>query len=850
MPSRDILFGTTLMGEAGFTKQSGIYDDWTLGFDHVSFTSNNEGTSGSLYEDTISLSSNITGIFRQDMKISVDTDPDITEPTYGSEMAAYAKVDNELGGASAGALLTRVIDTNTNGSTSLIVKSTPVNGVSSSNFQDTFDIGLVIDDGVTVYIRADWDFTNDQLIHYWSLDGQVWNAGSTHDVTSYLNKATTWTNLEIFIYCTDEATQDTNVKFHWVDYPLQDIGHTPPAYADIGVPPQEIADDINNTAGSIVVTLEAVICEDSIGIGGYATITYKNKGLTHVSGFRTYEKKNISVHDLEGTLRFRGIIERLSTEDGQMIKLHCSHLSRKLLVQRCNLNPLLMPWDTVRQIGDETSKNKDANYDSAWGTNNYYASLQQLDAYVRKYHITASEVKNEHASATVEERGATFHCWYDDGERYGHLPSTANNADYAACNYSNSQEWNFEFEIIIYKKDGSNWNTVLIDLVFQATTNGVAPSTFPSLEIYNQSTTTWENVWSATDNKDTLYTQQYNLADDIGTITDYMDTQGGVNSSNFLKHNLKLRIKSGSDSSDAAYMRVVMYYLTVTCQYDAPQYPELGQGMLGGVTSNVFNYDNSTPTWGLTEFPLSDGFAFDDLITVTKPLDDQITDVFAAADTDFTISVNVTGIDEVTEIEDLTFVSLGAFLKKISGLKNAIYVINLSTLQITLTSVDNLSAVSESTVITEADGEQGMGSIDYTEDYIAIYTNISIRGKGTYISESSGTSVTEDDGDTDLIVSEPSLVSTKQLRDRLDEIKAIHASARKGVKIRTNPVVNQYALASLKPGLMVPLKLPSASDSNIGNFTTGNDGQMVIRSVTYAISQRTEVYEVRAHKRL
>lgn len=379
-------------------------------------------------------------------------------------------------------------------------------------------------------------------------------------------------------------------------------------------------------------------------------------------------------------------------------------------------------------------------------------------------------------ASPVTQAGGLNTLMFDNGVYTGAL---GNGNEYSMMDNTNpgGEYDNMILTYHMYKKNGLSVNEITLENLFTVyTADGPlgTTGTLASIEllIYNYQTTTYDRIlfsdfidiaWSDTDINNPPFRTSIKISQ-VGTLTDYMDAVGGLNSSDFQKYELKIKVMGAlTVTTVSQYIR--LFYQHLYFQFNGNQTPGLSQGYITTAITRKLTMDN-TKAWALDDFPIADGYTKGDAWYIVKWLDDMWVDIFSDSPITFTLDQDVTDFDIGADVSEIYNLMIGDALNKYTNKYNAIWWYEPSNDKIYLRSLDNVlktyyNAGANRTEISQADVIGGDSGVTHTISGRNLRDYLRFTGSYDQVDSSDLTpEATLTQGDTYAIETDSSIVST------------------------------------------------------------------------------------------
>lgn len=558
--------------------------------------------------------------------------------------------------------------------------------------------------------------------------------------------------------------------------------------------------------------------------GGVAYIDINSANLADLDTIVGNRGSEVTITDEQySSYIFHGVVIDYEVLNTSLIQLQVIEQIRNTALQRTNHNPIDKSG-RLKYVYDNNAEDNDAPYSASWGTNSRLVSVRPESLTSIILHPKSYSTTMTHVSGTVN---ALYH--HDS------------NIEFTAADNGKVVEFVFD----VYLKENTTIESIYVSLQAILTTWDGGYFNNPDIEIYNYSSLSWDDVALLNDD-DTdgaeLGTKDYVLESTAvsGTLYNYVDAQGTgtANSSDYIQYELKVRwysgqvIDGGTTSTD-----FWADFVKIEINTDINQDVAVGQAIVdSSTTTSKLVFDNVTPSYGLTNFPAADGVGRDDVYYITKNVNQILDDIFGAADTDFTLSRDITDADQEAIPRDITNETINDILTEVSIMLNAEYWQSAAD-QITIKSIDNLS--STSIVLDKADYNQRP---TYYEDLSNLRDEIIVIGAYGYTDPVAVTpEYNMEGGNRQEIVVDHDAVTRKGMNTKAANLATVHSKSIKEIRNVVldfrDPNQNYSAIGLYKT---IGIKIYDDQNNVKFDFTAGNLGEMTIVGINYLWTNQIE----------
>ena len=342
-----------------------------------------------------------------------------------------------------------------------------------------------------------------------------------------------------------------------------------------------------------------------------------------------------------------------------------------------------------------------------------------------------------------------------------------------------------------------------------------------------------------------VYSHETDLqfAFEFGDPSELLNDESSSNANDFELFTLGIWMYNPQLDDDVGYAVWGVPFMELEVIFDGDQSPETALSMVDATTTiSKLVLDNTTPSWGLSGFPLTDGFGSGDRVIVTKWLDDQIVDIFNDSDVTFNLDWNVTGSDEVTETSDISDMSIYRFLQKWCAILNAVWWYDGNTNTIVVRSLDQLS--SSGITITEADIIGKFAGLVYTETTDLIRDYVEVRGLYHTKTVTVSPEVTMGMGLTKEVYVDTSLINQQSVDSMANKKAIVHKYTQKRFSFSIdldNPI---QSYAGIEKGVTLAIDVDDEEGVQRYNFTSGGSGEVVVVGLRYYTSQENNSKQI------
>ena len=270
---------------------------------------------------------------------------------------------------------------------------------------------------------------------------------------------------------------------------------------------------------------------------------------------------------------------------------------------------------------------------------------------------------------------------------------------------------------------------------------------------------------------------------------------------------------------------------SVKATFDEDNEPEYSSASISAVTATTITL-NATSGINLPE---KDGFGVGDIVQFVKSSQDYLQDAWdnSVLPTNIgVLSLNITNGGTIGVLEDHTYKSFFILMQHISELTNSTFWANYDFVStVKMESADNHS--STGLTITREDIE-GYNSEQWSITWDATKQRNQIRILGdnvNYLKTITPDNDPFDLGDEIEIKEDSSIQTLLQASDLATSMSPRFVSSEVIASVTLNYSQPKQDYSAVKVGKTIALKLPTSSDTSIANFSTGNDGELLIIAI-------------------
>ena len=326
----------------------------------------------------------------------------------------------------------------------------------------------------------------------------------------------------------------------------------------------------------------------------------------------------------------------------------------------------------------------------------------------------------------------------------------------------------------------------------------------------------------------------------VTTVYDFINYESTAGSASvFSKLNTIMAIECTKPHGIAAPFIHGFWFWDVSIRitFDEDNKPEFSSASINTVTDTAITLD---ATSGIN-LPEKDGFGVGDVLSFVKSAEDYLQDTWDISELASklgALNINITKTVGITD--DHTYKSFFALMQHISELTNSTFWADYgSTSTVEIASADNHS--STGIVLTRNDVE-GYNTEQWEITYDGTKQRNQIRILGDNVNFLKTTTPDNDPfdlGDEVEIKEDSNIQTLLQASDLADSIAPRFISSEITASVTLNYSAPNQDYTNVEVGKTIALKLPTAADTSIANFSTGNDGELLIIAIELNRNEET-----------
>lgn len=296
----------------------------------------------------------------------------------------------------------------------------------------------------------------------------------------------------------------------------------------------------------------------------------------------------------------------------------------------------------------------------------------------------------------------------------------------------------------------------------------------------------------------------------------------------FSKQNTIFMLRTWNNLGGVTYSGFWMWDLSIQATYDEDNNPEFSSAKIAAIAETFLQL---TQTSGV-DLPEEDGFGVGDIIHITRAAEDYLQDTWDASPLLTNLGaliINITNGTSIGVFEDHTYKSFFTLLQHISQITNSTFWADYdATNRILISSADNHV---DSGITLTRDDVLGYNESNWSISYDATRQKNKIRIIGNNVNFIKTLSPALDPfslGDETAIEDDPNIATVLQASDLADSLTPQLEDSEVIVQLTLDYSNPNQSYAAIEVGVEVTLKLPTASDTSIANFSAGNDGRLLI----------------------
>ncbi|MCK5616039.1 hypothetical protein KAR91_79990 [Candidatus Pacearchaeota archaeon] len=278
---------------------------------------------------------------------------------------------------------------------------------------------------------------------------------------------------------------------------------------------------------------------------------------------------------------------------------------------------------------------------------------------------------------------------------------------------------------------------------------------------------------------------------------------------------------------------------SVKATFDEDNEPEFSSAAINTVTATTITLD---ATSGIN-LPEADGFGVGDVMSFVKSAEDYLQDTWDISDLATNLgalNINVTNGSTVGITDDHTYKSFFVLMQHISDLTNSTFWADYSS----VSTVEMASADSHSStgITLTRDDIDGYNTEQWEITYDATKQRNQIRILGDNVNFLKAITPDADPfdlGDEIEIIEDSDIQTLLQASDLADSIAPRFTSSEITASVTLNYSVPNQDYTNVEVGKTIALKLPTTSDTSIADFSTGNDGELLIIAIELNRNEET-----------
>ena len=498
------------------------------------------------------------------------------------------------------------------------------------------------------------------------------------------------------------------------------IGHKAVAYAT-GFTMTQFYLNVTEEGGQILGTADLGDVKDisstkAFGGGGGANIiSYYDATTADIdTDIRANYRKSIIIRESTyGNVVFVGeIVDIKTVRDGNLwiVNYRAEEDLKKLTKQFCRVTPIQL-LSEIKKVEDNVVH----DYLGDWSVDEFVDKLMVTkddDLYAETvFPVSVSNSRWVRVSDTwyvqaPDNVGGDVNNLYFDDLNEGEDNVYGAHYDVDITQAADSMRQDFTFKI--YERDAPiNWDKINVKIKVRFTSfkgskvDGVATSHYPQILKWNYTTSAWvlvhqyyitTNSDANVEDDDTWETATIEAADndlgkspifetDINMVltADHRDTLSAENAAGFKSYEFKISVKSCDNPEDIDYQnepKIEIHYLGVDfSQKDSktdPQGQNFSVGKIASNTATSITLDNTAnASLSVVDFPQADGVVKEDDYYISDNLEEVVVDIFATADTNFTLNTDFDGdYTDFGEIDDIYDTPIHDYIRKITNIHN------------------------------------------------------------------------------------------------------------------------------------------------------------------------------------
>ena len=314
------------------------------------------------------------------------------------------------------------------------------------------------------------------------------------------------------------------------------------------------------------------------------------------------------------------------------------------------------------------------------------------------------------------------------------------------------------------------------------------------------------------------------------TVYDFIDYESTAGSAPiFSKLNciMAIRTTGGLDTGAGFWV----WSLSVKATFDEDNEPEFSSASINAVSSILIQLNTTS---GI-DLPEEDGFGVGDVMAIVKSAEDYLQDTWdisVLASDIGALNLNITNGGSIGVSDDHTFKSFFILMQHISELTNSTFWADYDTVStVEMVSADNHAPTG--VTLTRLDIE-GYNTEQWEITYDATKQRNQIRILGdnvNFLKTITPDADPFDLGDEIEIIEDSNIQTLLQASNLADSISPRFTSSEITASVTLNYSAPNQNYTAVEVGKTIALKLPTASDTSIANFSSGNDGELLIIAI-------------------
>jgi len=678
---------------------------------------------------------------------------------------------------------------------------------------------------------------NFQLVGSGTIDSADMPNGSG---LNYFTDTTLWIYGNTYEYGFDEGL----AMVYWIDFPnSQDVGDFRDDLTDLDENPAAF---LSFTSGKIVQSS----CVIGLGGRGSAFCWVYNQDLANFRAWKLADTgQKMVIRDSRGVLLHFGEVVGLTTEGDHLIRYESRPINKRGLANRCNYNPVSYIGD-AKFLDDDTIEDQDASFTTTWGNPTWGDALPVIlkRASLQETVLTPHSYGGTRPGVSDVDTGELYHLIENDDNDITQGPNTYE----FSSTFAVTETYFVDLQFQVWLKSGTSVSDAALELVYTGF-NSSGLDTAMSVKILKGDLTeiALDNmpIMGVATARRVFAPSLNNVGGELVDFSDMLQDQSNDNGLGYDEYRFTVRINFGDPDTNnsASIIRVALAKLTIS--YGSDQEESLGQGILNSsTTATKLVMDNSTPSWAITGFPVSDGFGQGDRYFVGEWKDKVLVYILGEVMTDYGIVavIDITDLGNHADIEDKTNTPFEQYLDEVTKDFNGIWFPCAAGVFV-IRSLDNLMSTGK--ILQLSDLKMDLKEINPSVDASYIRTEVIIDEEDNSKSQSITPGQAFDQGSMETVYEEFGRRSKYTLDKKATSYGKIHTDLHEEYPVRVDWANCPVDLSQVNVGVKVGLDLPSTSSPTFANFSSGNDGELIVSEIQYLQSRNNEIAVITLQRR-